>query len=329
MYRSLRGRGPRGERRRRQLVFPVLLALLGSPLDGFAQYENIALPVDTVEQLLRHEEFQIASFTDNRFSGDRTQVAVLSYPGFMPIRVKWAAAPRGGDSFNNRPRYEIAVYELQKLFLDEEDYVVPPTVVRAIPLDEYPREHAVISTFSGTEAVVVLMQYWLSNVTGEAVYDKNRLKSDSVYARHLADMNVLTYLVRHADAGPGNLLISTVEGNPRLFAVDNGVTFGEISNRPDDWRNLRCSRLPRGTVEKLRAISEEGLHRALGVVVQFEVGDGQLVQVEPTENLDPGDGVRYEGGVIQLGLTSGEIRGVHGRLLDLLKDIDEGKYEIF
>jgi hypothetical protein len=324
-----KGWGRRPCVRRGRLVFPVLLALLGGPGDAFGQYENIVLPVDTIEQLLRYDEFQVASFTDNRFAGDRTQIAVLAYPGFMPIRVKWAAAPRGGDSFNNRPRYEIAVYEIQKLFLDEEDYVVPPTVARAMPLDEYPREHAVISTFGGTDAVVVLMQYWLSNVTGEDVYDKNRLKNDSVYARHLADMNILTYLVRHADAGPGNLLISTVATNPRLFAVDNGVTFGEISNRPDDWRNLLVDHLPRGTVERLRAISEEDLHRALGVLVQFEVRDGQLVQVEPTENLSPGDGVRREGNVIQFGLTSGEIRGVHGRLQDLLKDVDEGKYEIF
>lgn len=277
---------------------------------------------------MRYEAFRVAGFEDNRFSGDRTQIAVLSYPDCMPIRVKWAAAPRSGDSFNNRPRCEIAVYELQKLFLDEGDYVVPPTVARAVPLDEYPREHAVISTFSGTGAVVVLMQYWLSNVSGADLYDEDRLERDSVYARHLADLNVLTYLVRHADAGPGNLLISTVEGNPRLFAVDNGVTFGEICNRPDDWRNMRVDRLPRGTVERLRAISEEELHRALGVLVQFEVRNGRLVQVEPTANLDASGGVRRVDGVIQMGLTGGEIEDVYERLQDLLKDIDEGEYEI-
>jgi hypothetical protein len=315
--------------RRGLLALPVLLTLLVGPLDAFGQYENIILPCDTVELLFRDWEFRVAQMRDTRFEGDRTQVVTLAFTGFMPLRVKWAAAPRGGDSFNNKPRFEIAVYELQKFFLDMEDYVVPPTVARAMPLDEYPRKDAVLTTFSGIDAVVVLMQYWLSNVTDEDVYDKDRIEDDSVYARHLADMNILTYLVRHADAGPGNLLISTVATNPRLFAVDNGVTFGEISNRPDDWRNLLVDHLPRGTVERLRAISEEDLHRALGVLVQFEVRDGQLVQVEPTENLSPGDGVRREGNVIQFGLTSGEIRGVHGRLQDLLKDVDEGKYEIF
>ena len=258
----------------------------------------------------------------------RSQSCVLMFEGYMPLRVKWAAATRGGDSFNNRPRFEIAVYELQKLFLDEENYVVPPTVVRAMPMDEYPRKNAVLTTFSGIDAVVVLMQYWLSQVTDEDIYDKNRAKDDSLYARHLADMNILTCLVRHADANPGNILISTA-GNARLFAVDNGVSFGEISDRPDDWRKMRTDRLPQGTVERLRGITEEDLHRALGVLVQFEVRGGQLVQVEPTENLDPGNGVRRVDGVVQLGLTTREIGRVYGRLEDLLEDIDEGKYEIF
>jgi hypothetical protein len=297
-------------------VLPVLLALLGGPPDAVGQYENIVLPVDTIEYLFRYEEMRIAQMRDTRFEGDRTQVAVLVFPGYMPLRVKWAAAPRGADSFNNRPRFEIAVYELQKLFLDEEDYVVPPTVARVMPLDEYPRKDAVLTTFRNIDAVVVLMQYWLSNVTDEDVYDKNRTKDDSLYARHLADAN------------PGNVLISTA-GNARVFAVDNGVSFGDISDRPDDWRKMRTDRLPQGTVERLRGITEEDLHQALGVLVQFEVRDGQLVQVEPTENVDPGNDVRREGDVIQLGLTTREIGRVHGRLQDLLEDIDEGKFEIF
>jgi hypothetical protein len=314
--------------RRGLFMFLVLPALLGGPLDALGQYENIVLPVDTIEYLFRYGEMRVAQMADNRFQGDRTQVVVLMFPGYMPLRVKWAAAPRGGDSFNNRPRFEMAVYELQKLFLDEEDYVVPPTVVRVVPLDEYPRRDAVLTTFSDTDGVVVLMQYWLSNVTDEDVFDKDRIERDSVYARHLADMNILTYLVRHADANPGNFLISTA-GNARVFAVDNGVSFGDISDRPDDWRKMRTDRLPRGTVERLRGISEEDFEQALGVLAQFEVRGGRLVQVEPTENLDPGDGVRQVEDVIQMGLRTREINGVYGRLEDLLKDIDEGKYEIF
>ena len=55
--------GPWGVRRG-LLVFPALLALLGAPLDACGQYENINLPVDSVEQLLRYGEFEVAAFRD-------------------------------------------------------------------------------------------------------------------------------------------------------------------------------------------------------------------------------------------------------------------------
>ncbi|NIN70720.1 MAG: hypothetical protein GTO46_02050 [Gemmatimonadetes bacterium] len=310
------------------VLLAVLPVVLSTPPDCLGQQQNIFLPVDSIEHLFRYGEMRVLQIRDTRFEGDRTQMAVLAFPETMALRVKWAAAPRGADSFNNRPRFEIAVYELQKLFLDEEDYVVPPTVVRAVTLAEYPMKDEVRTTFRGIESVVVLMQYWLSNVTSQDVYDKDRAKDDSLYARHLANLNILTYLVRHADANPGNFLISTA-GNARVFAVDNGVSFGDISDRPDDWRKMRTDRLPQATVERLRGISEEDLHQALGVLAQFEVRDELLVQVEPTENLNPGRGVRREDDVVQFGLTTREIGRVHGRLQDLLEDIDEDKYEIF
>ncbi|UCC71613.1 MAG: hypothetical protein JSV86_14670 [Gemmatimonadota bacterium] len=314
--------------RRRLCAFPIVLALLGSPLDAFAQWENIYLPVDTIERLLRYEDFEIASFRDARFEGDRTQHAVLRFPGKVAMRVKWAAAPKRGDSFNNRPRFELAAYELQKLFLDEDDYVVPPTVARAIPLEDYPRTRSVDPTFD-TSSVLVLMQYWLSNVTPDGIYDRDRLNSDSVYARHFGNLNILTYLIRHADANFGNFLLSTEPTNPRLFAVDNGVSFGDISDRPDDWRRLRTDRLPRAAVERLRGITEEDLQQALGVMIQYEIREGRLVEVEPTENRNPGRGAHKQDDVVQMGLTSREIRGVYGRLEDLLRDVDRGRIEVF
>ncbi|UCC48521.1 MAG: hypothetical protein JSV41_13850 [Gemmatimonadota bacterium] len=320
---------PRPRVHRAPPVFALLLALLGSPVEAYGQYENISLPVQTIERHLRYEEFEVVRITDTRFEGDRTQHAALRFSDGLVMLIKWAAAPRGGDAFNNRPRFEIAAYEIQKLFLNEEDYVVPPAVARAIPLERYPAQYPPEPTFSETASVLVVAQYWLSEVTSENVYDKARLESDSVYARHLGNLNILTYLIRHADANKGNFLVSTDSGSPRVFAVDNGVAFGDRSDRPDDWRKMRVDSLPRGTVERLRGISEEDLHRALGVLVQYEIRDGQLIEVPPTQNLRPNRGVRREDGLIQLGLTAGEIRAVYRRLEDLLEEIDSGKIETF
>ena len=83
--------------RRGLLAFSVLLALLGGPLAAFGQYENVVLPVDTIEYLFRYGEMRLAQMRDTRFEGDRTQVVVLVFPGYMPLRAKWAAAPRGGE----------------------------------------------------------------------------------------------------------------------------------------------------------------------------------------------------------------------------------------
>jgi hypothetical protein len=46
----------------------------------------------------------------------------------------------------------------RKLFLDEPDYVVPPTVGRIVPRSAYPEEgRGVRATFPGGEAVLVVL----------------------------------------------------------------------------------------------------------------------------------------------------------------------------
>ena len=57
----------------------------------------------------------------------------LRSPGRPPYRVKLRRAEPGAEDFNNRPRYDLAAYELQKLFLEPAEYVVPPTALRFVP----------------------------------------------------------------------------------------------------------------------------------------------------------------------------------------------------
>lgn len=281
---------------------------------------------------MAHAPFELMRAQDTRFEGDRTQQAMLDFPGVTPMLVKWARAPRGGGRFNNRPRYELAAYRLQTLFLEPEEYVVPPTAIRMVPLAWYrsemdPRAPA---TFSDMDQVMVVLQYWLWGVTGEEVYDEERFERDAAYAHHLANMNVFCYLIRHNDANVGNFLRSESAESPRVFAVDNGVSFdSQESNRGHEWRRMRVDRIPRETVERLRQLTQEQLQRELGVLVQFERSGGQMAAVEPGPNLDPGDGIRQEDGVVQLGLTRGEIEDVWDRLQDLLEDVDSGDLGVF
>jgi len=298
-----------------------------------AQDSNILMPTDSIETLFRTRDFEVVQWTDARFEGDRTQRVVLQFEDETRALAKWAVAPpRGVGVFNNQPRYECAAYELQKLFLDEPEYVVPPTVARSVSLESYramvPRAEA---TFGNTESVLIVLQYWLWNVTADGVWDKDRFESDTLYARNFANMNLLTYLILHGDSNKGNVLISTTTSNPRLFAVDNGIAFKwrEAGDRGTGWRSLRVKRLPGKTVERLRALTREELDRHLLVVAQFRLVGDQLVTVTPTEPIHPDGGVRKNDEVMQLGLTKAEIDHIWGRIQDVLKKVDEEKIVLF
>jgi hypothetical protein len=76
-------------------------------------------------------------------------------------------------------------------------------------------------------------------------------------------------------------------------------------------------------------ITEADLHRALDVLLQFEIRDGQLVAVPPTTNLADSRGVRRTDNLIQFGLTGPEIREIYRRLTGLLRDVDSGKVKVF
>lgn len=312
-------------------LFILIFSTLSLSFQTIAQDSNILHPIDDIEHRFRYEPFDIFRFRDARFKGDFTKRVILRFSDGTHIQVKWKRAKKGGEAINNQPRYELAAYELQKLFLDPGDYVVPPTIGRSLPIEQYNKlEPGVKPTFKNTSAVFFMLQYWLENVTSKDIYDKKRFKSDSVYARHFGNMNTLCYLIKHSDSNIGNILISTEPNNPRVFAVDNGLAFGNLkSDRGYEWQKVRVKRLPQKSIDGLRNIQFEDLEKALGVLAQYEIKDGQLIPVNYTKNLNPKKGVRQSSEIIQFGLTSNEIKGVDNRLKKLLKRVDSGKIQTF
>ena len=295
-----------------------------------AQDANIAQPAARIEALLRDGPIKPVASEGSRYKGDRTEHVMLSFDDSTAFDVKWAVAPAGGEAFNNQPRYEAAAYLLQKLFLDERDYVVPPTVLRMLPPDAFVKGLRGTPTFDDSPWVLVALQFWTMEVTSDDVFDKKRADRDSVYARHLGDLNILTYLIRHRDANKGNVLMATDSTKPRLFVVDNGVAFeSQPSNRGTDWQNMRVTRVSAATVARLRTLTEASLTQALAVVAQFERRGTEYMPATLGANLDARRGVRRNSTTLQLGLTSSEIAGVQRRLRDLLKDIDRGRIKTF
>ena len=114
----------------------LLLVLVAT---ASAQDANITQPIADLERLLAAEPLVIekAEISRPKAKGDITLRADVSFGGAPPLRVKLRRADPGADSFNNVPRYDLAAYELQKLFLDPAEYVVPPTALRMVPLADF------------------------------------------------------------------------------------------------------------------------------------------------------------------------------------------------
>jgi hypothetical protein len=254
--------------------------------------------------------------------------AEVSFGGAPPLRVKLRKAEPGADSFNNVPRYDLAAYELQKLFLDPAEYVVPPTTLRMVPLADFAKySPGVARTFSAADQVLAVVQYWLSDIKVIAdVYSPTRFAADPVYARHIGQLNVFTYLIRHRDSNLGNFLLGNAEVGARVFSIDHGVAFAsDDSDRGDVWKDMRVNQLPADTVERLRRITPQLLADRLGVFAQWQLEGRSYVAEASGGNLWENRGVRRTGSKLQMGLTKSEIREVYRRLTKLLERIDRGE----
>lgn len=326
------------------LLFGALLALASAQGTGAqvveaqgidARDRNVLYPVEYIEARLQAPELIIAGMEYARpLEGDRSRRVTLDGPpGEPPMEARWKPVAAPGDGFNNAPRYELAAYRFQKLFLDEPEYVVPPIVLRAMPLEEYRALRSVPgSTIRGTQSVLFLLSYWLQELAVDTMdpFLPGMFEMNPVYARYWGNLNLFTHLIRHRDSNHGNILVSMDPGNPRVFSVDNDVAFrSEVSAQGDRWSRLLVDRLPERTVQRLREITVEDMHGALGVVAEFEIVDGYLYPVEPGDNMQPGRGLRTTSDRVQFGLTEREIREVFQRIERVLSDVDRGRITTF
>jgi hypothetical protein len=264
------------------------------------------------------------------------KVVIRSSDFDSDITMKLKTFPKGLDGMNNSPRKEIAAFAVQQLFLDPVDYVVPTVGVRCLDLGTWDK-HVGSSPVqvAGTKCALATYAFWLQNVTlPDPLFDEQRFATDARYAYNLANFNIVTYLVDHHDNRKGNFLVSKNDKDRRVFAIDNGTTFGAFFFNwfyPPTfaWRNMKVPAIPRNTVNRLRTLKQEDVEK-LGVVAQLEADSrGRLRLVEPGESTDREEGVNVRGTTLQLGLTEDEIEDVWERIEDLLEDVDEGDLGVF
>jgi hypothetical protein len=250
----------------------------------------------------------------------------------VEMRIKIRRANSGGTEFNNEPRYERAAYLMQKLLVDPSESIAPVTVLRPLPLEQLRAwAPSASATFRSSTDVLAVVQHWLPDVVGpDDAWDAARFEADPKYARQIANVNILTFLIRHKDSNKGNILLSADLNAPRAWVIDSGVAFASPrSDRGTLWKDIRVPRVPADTIARVRALDLDRISAALAVVAQFEVRDHHLVAVPLTAPFHKHEGVRRSRNVIQLGLNALELADLEQRRKDLLALVDSGALPTF
>ncbi len=262
--------------------------------------------------------------TEKGASGPRRYL--VDFPTIQEqVRFKWASVPRSLDGLNNSPRREVAAYELQKLFLDPEDYVVPTTHV--LCLTQLPDE----PIWTGANCSLGVSALWLQNVKPPAVlYDVSRFVSEPVYAHYMSNLNLFTYLIAHGDGNQNNFLVSDNDRRRQVFSIDNDVSLGHIPNVfVLNWDVIRVPALRKDSIDRLRRLERDDLD-FLGVVDELRLDDqGVFVHVTPGERLNPDREALERDNTLQFGPKTAEIDGVWSRIQRVIADLDAGKIEVF
>lgn len=296
---------------------------------------NWPLLPDQAERLMSQAPFELISIEPTSHGVAGALKAQIAFPDDgRRLAIKWKVAPPGTmDGWNNNPRKELATYFVQRWFLEPQDYVVPTVAVRAVPIAAYRRlDPTATPTVDGTHCVVGTLALWLQHTREpDVLHDQARFAMDPDYAYHLSNFNVLAYLVAHRDGRSGNILVADTDTNRRVFAVDNGISFGGFVYNflTTNWHVIRVAAIRREVVLRLRALDRDVLS-ALATLVELEVdADGVLRPVRAGAPIDPDRGVRITPGRVQLGLTTAEIEAVAQRISSLLERVDEGSLAVF
>ena len=307
------------------------------PDEGKQNFANWPVKPHRAEQLLAHAEYEVLSVESAGAGTTRPTKGMVRFPETGDqFNVKGKGVPGDLDGINNSPRKELAAWKIQMLFLDPVDYTVPATALRCIQPERLSK-YSIDSnpTLPGTDCVLREVTIWMQDVAPpDVLYEEERFLNDVSYAYHMANFNILAYLINLRDNRWGNVLVSNDGSNRRVFAVDNGVSFGTIWYNwfypPHyEWRQIRVPALPRRSIDRLRKLQRKDLD-SLMVVAQMKVdSDGILQTVDPGPPIDPDEGANFDGTTVQFGLTEEEVNAIWERVEALIEKVDANEIALF
>lgn len=300
-------------------------------------------PADQVERWLASPDLEILGVASTPAGIQGARVLTLRVPGPPEVvfRAKWRSLAT--LTSKNDPRRELVAFAIQKLYLDPDGYVVPPTAAHCFPLDMYRAQvyPAATASFRDVPCVLGFLSYWLEDVAGlkqarregwfrshDDALDDDMFSANPLYRESVADMNLVTYLIDHADTHSAQFVIRRDPQAPAVYSVDNSMAFGVKKNRRVrvDWSEIQVPALSRRAVERLRGADLD----ALSSIAELEPArGGRLVPVAPKRRRAEPAGVRWIEGRLVVGMTVDELAMLHERVTRLFLAIDRGEQKLF
>ena len=301
-----------------------------------------------VESWLVDPDLEILGSADPPTGIQGAQVLTLRVGRLMPIvfRAKWRA--HSTTTTRNSPRRELAAYAVQKLFLEPDEYVVPPSAPHCFPLEEYRDrvDRKATATFAEAPCVYGILSYWLEDVQSLAdaaeagwfhgqyrhAFDPQLFADNAAYRDSISRVNLLTYIIGHADSHAKNFVITSDSAAPLVYSVDNSLSLGLKKNkrldRRHDWSRLMVPALPRSAIDRLREDTSDRIERLAAFAALEPEGDG-MAPVDPPEAEPDASGLAWADGRLRIGLTASEIGDLKVRVALLLQRIDRGEIALY
>jgi hypothetical protein len=291
---------------------------------------------------LRAPELVLLGAAETPQGRQGARILTLALPaesGKLVFRAKWRA--HSTLSSLNDPRRELGAYAVQRLFLEPHEYVVPPSVGHCFDLAEYRKRVDPVgrATFAGIDCVFGVLSYWLEDgrdlddaedagwlSSDQRAFDAAWFRRSASYRDSASNLNVLTFLIEHGDSHPDQFIVGGSAELPRLYCVDNSLSFGSFRNPTvdEDWSRLLVPSIRLTTAQRLRLLTPEQLS-SLAVIEQYRAVDGSLVHGAAGAAVNAGQALRWAGRELQVGLTRAEIARVSSRLRALTSRVATGR----
>lgn len=244
----------------------------------------------------------------------------------LSFNAKFKPVPGDLDTFNNSPRREIAAYRLQHHFLEPDQFVVPPTVLRCLPIADNAAVIEDLEAFDESDCALGVVAFWVEDISSDDVVDETDWVADPAYRDALGRLNTFTILIGHQDDIGENFYRTLDDDRPRLLSIDNGLSMGAMGANPiqlfsSSWSSAKVPSVPSDVVARLESLDAKALDDLMAVAQVERVGRS-WARVEPGPPMTPvTEGVRRTDDVIQLGLTADEVTDIHKRLAHLLGEV--------